>query len=179
VLLPTTSLYSDEAANIRQLQVTINGVKCSSASFVGQNEIKVRLRLAPSGSDTMLQPAPIPSFTGGWYNTSFTLPSAFLKQLALRQSSYPVNWTAKDEIAAWLVPSRLLLHPFIGKPNVDNAPRMFIDNYEVLLAEAFNSRGAITHLSLDYLSVLSLEPFLNRHTRFRCSVLFLFSWPLF
>jgi hypothetical protein len=53
-----------------------------------------------------------------------------------------VNWTAKDEIAAWLVPSRLLLHPFIGNPDVANAPRMFIDNNEVPLVEAFNGRGA-------------------------------------
>ena len=141
LVLPASSV---EFANARMLQVTINDVLCSSASFVSQNEIKVQLLSASPDSGTMLQPAPSPSFSGGWYNTSFTLPSAFLKLLALRQASYPVNWTAKDEIAAWLVPSRLLLHPFIGKPNVANAPRMFIDNNEVPLVEAFNSRGAYT-----------------------------------
>ncbi len=139
LVLPAASV---DIATVRTLHVTINGVMCSTASFVGQNEIKVQLLSASPDSGTMLQPAPAPSFSGGWYNTSFTLPSAFLKQLALRQASYPVNWTAKDEIAAWLIPSRLLLHPFIGKPNVANAPRMFIDNNEVPLVEAFNSRGA-------------------------------------
>jgi hypothetical protein len=82
-------------------------------------------------------------FNTAWkrYNTSFTLPSAFFKQLAQRQLAYPVPWNARDEVASWLAPSRLLLHPFVGKSAADDAPRMFIDGSEVALIAAFNSRG--------------------------------------
>jgi hypothetical protein len=120
---------------------------CSNLHFVATNDLRSAVQFSPSDFDQMLHPAPSPSFTGGWYNTSFTLPSAFFKQLAQRQQAYPVNWTARDEIASWLVPSRLLLHPFIGNPKTTDPPRMFIDNSEMSLVAAFNSRGMYTRFS--------------------------------
>ncbi len=144
------------------LQLTINGITCSHVRVLAPNDFRVNVLFAPSDLDIMLQPAPPPTFTGGWYhlppitlntafvffnialkryNTSFTLPSAFFKQLAQRQLAYPVPWSARDEVASWLAPSRLLLHPFVGKSLADDAPRMFIDGGEVALSAAFNSRG--------------------------------------
>jgi hypothetical protein len=114
---------------------------CSDVHLLAPNDLRVKIRFSPSELDLMLQPAPSPTFTGGWYNTSFTLPSAFFKQLAQRQQAYPIPWNARDKIASWLAPSRLILHPFVGKSGAADLPRMFIDGSEVPLIAAFNSRG--------------------------------------
>jgi hypothetical protein len=62
LVLPASSV---DVASARTLQVTINGVMCSTASFVGQNEIKVQPLSASPDLGTMLQHAPAPSFSGG------------------------------------------------------------------------------------------------------------------
>lgn len=141
MLLPEDLATQLQPPNSRHLRLTINGILCSNVHLSAQNDLRVRIQFSLSDFDIMLHPAPSPSFAGGWYNTSFTLPSAFLKQLAQRQQAYPITWNARDEVASWLAPSRLLLHPFIGKPEAATPPRMFIDGSEVPLVAAFNSRG--------------------------------------
>lgn len=141
ILLPSDIAQSLQSLDRRQLHVAVNRVPCSSTRYVTLNDIRITLQFSQSDCDLMLQPAPDPSFIGGWYNTSFTLPSAFIKQLANRQQTYPINWTVRDEVAPWLAPSRLLLHPYLGSPSASSPPRMFIDGSEVPLVAAFNSRG--------------------------------------
>jgi hypothetical protein len=114
---------------------------CSNVHLLVTNDLRSTILFSTSDFDQMLHPAPSPSFSGGWYNTSFTIPSAIFKQLAQRQQAYPVTWTARDAVASWLVPSRLLLHPFIGNPKTTDPLRMFIDGSEMPLVAAFNSRG--------------------------------------
>ena len=52
---------------------------------------------------------PPASNTGGSFSTKFTIPAAIPAQLAARAKAYPIQWTAKDRLATWLDPNRLLV----------------------------------------------------------------------
>merc|ERR1712217_787949 len=89
---------------------------------------------------------------GGWFNTSFSIPNSVKQQLKKRAEKYPVpwSWSAKgcnqphcvdDSKATWLIPSRLLLTPFISHPSDEIHIDMYIDGERVELAKSYNSRG--------------------------------------
>merc|ERR1712187_387505 len=95
---------------------------------------------------------PPPDFTGGWFNTTFSIPMSVKQQLNERTKSYPVPWTRSaqgcglphcvdDSKATWLIPSRLLLNPFITHPTDRMAIDLYIDGQHVELLKSYNSRG--------------------------------------
>ena len=84
--------------------------------------------------------APV-SFAGGWFNVSFVVTQAISDQLAARKKAYPIEWTETDARAAWLVPHRLLMAPFIADPADSMVVDMLIDGKPVAPTPAYNSRG--------------------------------------
>ena len=93
-------------------------------------------RAVPVGPD---QPAA--SFTGGWFNTTFIIPQEAKDQLARRAKAYPVPWKPADYKASWLVPTRLLLHPFIGGVKDNLAVKMYLNGSEAMLTKARDHIG--------------------------------------
>ena len=81
------------------------------------------------------------SFAGGWFNVTFTVPQALVDQLAERKKAYPIPWTEVDARAAWLVPHRLLMYPFVANPADSMQIEMWIDGESVVPTPAYNSRG--------------------------------------
>merc|ERR1712217_431482 len=89
---------------------------------------------------------------GGWFNTTFTIPKSLKEQLQRRAEKYPIPWTTSaegcglphcvdDSKATWLIPSRLLLTPFLAHPADNMAIDLYIDGNKVDLAKSYNSRG--------------------------------------
>lgn len=85
--------------------------------------------------------APVPpSFTGGWFNSSFSISQGVFDQLHGRQAKYPIQWTARDRNATWLDPSRLLMSIAYQQPKVTASPRALLDGLDFPVSWAFNSR---------------------------------------
>eukprot|EP00928_Gymnodinium_smaydae_P081612 TRINITY_DN65098_c0_g1_i1.p1 TRINITY_DN65098_c0_g1~~TRINITY_DN65098_c0_g1_i1.p1 ORF type:complete len:514 (-),score=55.33 TRINITY_DN65098_c0_g1_i1:135-1550(-) len=81
-------------------------------------------------------------FTGSWFNTSFSIPSAIKEQLHARSVKYPIQWTQHDLSATWLAPHRLLMTIYMEVPRIDQLVRMWINGTEVAVSQASNSRDA-------------------------------------
>ena len=81
--------------------------------------------------------------TGGIFKVNFTIPSAIKRQLEARASAYPIPWTAKDRIATWLDPTRLLGYIAIANPqdNLLADINLTIDNVPLQVKRSYNSRG--------------------------------------
>lgn len=96
---------------------------------------------------------PDPLFVGGWFNTTFMVSAGISAQLSRRQMRYPIPWIhdastcsasehcVLDSNATWLIPSRLLLVPFLTQPSDSMEIRLVIDGLEVELRKSYNSRG--------------------------------------
>lgn len=85
----------------------------------------------------------VPSaFAGGWFNSTFKVPSNMWSQREARQAAFDVQWQPEDMNAAWLG-NRLLVYPFIMQPDNNTIPRIFINDKEVAMAPSYNSRGHI------------------------------------
>jgi hypothetical protein len=97
--------------------VRVNGVPCRGAAPGGG--------AAPAAVDIDVQPDAATSFThsqfvagmeydplytGGNLTGTVQVPAAVFAQLAARNATYPVPWTADDLAIAWLAPHRLLLY---------------------------------------------------------------------
>ena len=80
------------------------------------------------------------TFAGGWFNTSFSIPAEMWPQRQRRQEEYNIVWAERDMNAAWLG-NRLLIYPYILQPNNMSQPRMWINDVEVPMTSAYNSRG--------------------------------------
>merc|ERR1712072_322456 len=76
------------------------------------------------------------------------------QQLKDRESTYPIPWThtnasgscglphcVDDSKATWLIPSRLLLSPFLTNATANMVVDLFIDGKNVGLKRSYNSRG--------------------------------------
>eukprot|EP00463_Aulacantha_scolymantha_P001488 TRINITY_DN2103_c0_g1_i1.p1 TRINITY_DN2103_c0_g1~~TRINITY_DN2103_c0_g1_i1.p1 ORF type:complete len:205 (-),score=23.16 TRINITY_DN2103_c0_g1_i1:60-620(-) len=97
---------------------------------------------------------PGPHFTGGWFNTTFSISNEIVQQLKQRGVHYPIPWRQDegkcgqegavcDYNAAWLVPTRLILYLFIAGPNDKLKLSLWIDGVQTPLAKAYNSRGLV------------------------------------
>jgi hypothetical protein len=128
--------------------VEINGKRCQEVAVdpvtgdlkidpvqFGGDEIHHNMPVAPGAV------VPLGSWGGGWLNTSFTVAQALKDQMAARTKSYPINWTAADAKASWLVPTRLLMFFFIVRPSDATPITLIIDGAQVELTKAYNSRG--------------------------------------
>jgi len=97
--------------------VYVNGVRCASppaASASSGTSVVVDVVADPLVSFTHSQFVAgmeyDPAFTGGNLTGTVMVPSVVFDQLAARNASYPVPWTADDLTVAWLAPHRLLLY---------------------------------------------------------------------
>ena len=93
-------------------------------------------------ADPISPPLPTRQVGGSWKG-KFSVSSAVFKQLAARQTAYPVPWTAAERNATWLVPSRLLAHIMIAKPSDSWKVSATIDGVEVPVHRSYNSRGLV------------------------------------
>jgi len=86
---------------------------------------------------------PPASNTGGSFSRTFTIPGAISAQLAARAKAYPIPWTAKDRIATWLDPNRLLGYIFIANPkdSLLSQITLTVDGAPVEVKQSYNSRG--------------------------------------
>jgi len=97
---------------------------------------------AISWSQQVTDTTPPADFGGGWFNSTFTIPSAMLLQLERSQAAYPIQWTDADLDATWLAPNRLLLYPYVVHPLASMAPiEAWVDEEPLAMLPAYNSRG--------------------------------------
>jgi hypothetical protein len=97
-----------------------------------------------------------PSFAGGSYRASFTVPSRVLRQLAERQQAWPIPWTTEDYRTTWLAPQRLLLFVQIAEPDDRWEARLRIDGREVELRKAYSSVRPYPRAFVGFYADLSL-----------------------
>ena len=101
------------------LSVAVVGSDARVLHLTKASEVDTELAALPSAADLSLpevyhsmpiNAATLPPLTntGGSYTTKFTIPAAVHTQLAARAKAYPIEWTAKDKLATWLDPNRLL-----------------------------------------------------------------------
>lgn len=149
-------LPAGEAGGYR---LSVNGVDCGPFVQPGRGSSVTAhvhfagpslLRAMPVGGP------PLPNFTGGWFNTTFEIPQALKDQLMDRGQRYPVPWTfdshscglphcVDDSKATWLVPTRLLLSPFLAQPKDSMKLEMWLNGKLVDLKRSYNSRGRQVH----------------------------------
>ena len=115
-------------SNARVLQITKSKTQTEN---MGDETQQAFLPLHIDGSPAIYQQMPIsPDFdppsnnVGGAFATTFTIPAAIKAQLAARAKAYPIPWTARDRIATWLDPNRLLGSIFIENPQVSPSPSL-------------------------------------------------------
>jgi hypothetical protein len=80
-----------------------------------------------------------PSFAGGTFTGTFTIPQRVFDQLAARANAWPIPWTAEDYRTTWLAPERLLLYVQIAEPDDKMEARLRIDGRTVELRKAYSS----------------------------------------
>ncbi|CAE7459681.1 unnamed protein product [Symbiodinium sp. CCMP2592] len=154
-------------------QIVVNGRVCEQGGMAAAGHVKVQIRFkGPSlMGNAPVVPLPAKDFAGGWYNGTFSIPQAYFEQLSALGASYPIPWTTSatgcglshcvdDSKATWLVPTRLLMAPFIRQAKQDMAVRLFLDGREVQLSKSYNSRGRVLeHCFLGfYFDASQLEP---------------------
>ena len=102
-----------------------------------------------------------PSFTGGPFHASFSIPARIFDQLQTRKKAWPVPYTDDDLKATWLAPWRLLLFVNVADPNERMQVSMTLDEKPVALQKAYSSiypQAADRTFVGWYLDVSSLEP---------------------
>jgi len=102
-----------------------------SVSFAGSASLRHNARASPA-----------PKASNAWHNSTIKVTTAMLEQLHNRQSKYNISWNKEDVDASWLIPSRLLLYPYVTRPTPSLAePMVFIDGHPAEVAKQYNSRG--------------------------------------
>lgn len=165
------TIYMPEEQGV---QIVVNGRVCEHAMPAGAEEdvkVKIRFKGPRLTGNAPVVPLPAKDFAGGWYNGTFSIPEAYFQQLKALGTSYPIPWTTSatgcglphcvdDSKATWLVPTRLLMAPFIRQAKQDMAVRLFLDGKEVQLSKSYNSRGReLEHCFLGfYFDASQLEP---------------------
>lgn len=135
-------------SNARVLQLT--KTKKTEAQYVDRGAQTAFLPLRIDGSPAIYQQMPIspdfnpsPNNVGGQFTALFTIPAAIKAQLAARARAYPIPWTARDKIATWLDPNRLLGSIFIENPqdNMLDQISLTVDGEPLQVKRSYNSRG--------------------------------------
>ena len=145
----TVAVASSEASlpHAAVAAVQVNGVACTGdaraqattrlseveveVDFVGDSPVYHAMPISPTAVAT-------PDFKGGWFNVTFVIPAAIKSQLQQRQEDYPIKWEDDDYHAAWLVPTRLLMFPFLSPASDSMEIEMWIDGKNVTLTKAYN-----------------------------------------
>lgn len=100
-----------------------------------------------------------PTFSGGIYRASFTIPNWVFEQLKERAKSYPIPWAPADYDTPWLVPQRLLLFVQIAQPADTMNVGMKLDGKPVKLVKAYSSVRPFPRAFVGfYLDCSRLEP---------------------
>jgi hypothetical protein len=147
-------IVSTDLGAPRLAHVSANGVRCGTTSSP-KVDVVIQMAGEPVYRAMPISPdKPPQSFTGGWFNTTFIIPSAVKQQLHQRDVKYPIPWThtnasgscglphcVDDSKATWLIPSRLLLYPFLTNVTSTMVVDLFIDGKTIALQRSFNSRG--------------------------------------
>ena len=106
-------------------RIIVNGHMCKEeVHAVADVMVKIRFAGPEMTGNAPVVPLPAKDFVGGWYNGTFSIPQAYFDQLKGLGASYPIQWTTSatscglphcvdDSKATWLVPTRLLMAPFI------------------------------------------------------------------
>jgi len=80
-----------------------------------------------------------PTFAGGAWKGTFTVPQRIFDQLAARQKAWPIPWTSEDYRTTWLAPQRLLLFVQIAEPDDMWEATLRIDGKIVELKKAYTA----------------------------------------
>jgi len=130
----------DTSLIVNQQSVAGSSTDCHAATgecvvatvdFAGSSSLRV---------NAMAGPAP-KTRTANSYEAKITVTSEMLAQLQERQARYNISWVDSD-LDAWLAPSRLLLYPYVARPNASAAsPSIEIDGKPAQVVRQYNSRG--------------------------------------
>ena len=82
-----------------------------------------------------------PTFAGGTYSATNTLPKSLWDQLAARKRHWPVDYTATERAATWLNSDRLLLFINVAEPNDETMTgvTLKVDGVAVPVLPAYSS----------------------------------------
>lgn len=80
-----------------------------------------------------------PSFAGGTFKATFTVPRRVIDQLEARQRAWPIPWTPDDYEVPWLAPHRLLLYVQLAEPDDRWSAQLRIDGRAVELKKAYTA----------------------------------------
>lgn len=109
-----------------------------------------------------------PTFAGGEWSGSFTVPGRVFDQLAERNRRWPIPWTAADSLATWLVPERLLLFVQIAEPADSMAVELRIDGEPVETRKAYTAvRPARRTFVGFWADVSTIEPDIEHRVELR------------
>jgi len=97
-----------------------------------------------------------PTFAGGTFTGTFSVPQRVFDQLEARQRAWPIPWTPEDYRAPWLAPQRLLLYVQIAEPDDRWEPRLRIDGRLVELEKAYSAIWAARRTFVGFYADLSL-----------------------
>lgn len=99
------------------------------------------------------------AFRGGKLSGTFVIPKRVFDQLASRQRSWPIPWTAEDYRTTWLAPERLLLFAQFAEPDHRWEARLTIDGRTVELRKAYSAVRVVPHTFVGFYADLTLlEP---------------------
>jgi hypothetical protein len=135
--LPSDSKASSAVVN--QQVFTGTPVDCQAAGFTCMS---IDVSFAGSQSLRLNSMAGPPPAKQDSYEATITVTSEMHKQLQDRQAAYNISWNEGDLDASWLAPSRLLLYPYVTRPDASLAdPLVRIDGKAVSVTRQYNSRG--------------------------------------
>jgi hypothetical protein len=97
-----------------------------------------------------------PSFAGGPWKGTFTVPRRVFDQLAARQKAWPIPWTSEDFRTTWLAPQRLLLFVQIAEPDDAWEAALRIDGRAVELKKAYTAVRAAKRTFVGFYADISL-----------------------
>lgn len=97
-----------------------------------------------------------PSFAGGRWSGSVTVPRRVFDQLAAREKAWPLPWTAEDYRTTWLAPQRLLLFVQIAEPDDKWEAALRIDGKTVELKKAYTAVRSASRTFVGFYADLSL-----------------------
>ena len=175
VTAPAATWQHGQRVNVTVAPSDVRVIKLSKKTCAGPlerwNMVRQKDALLPLHAPSLYRLMPIspalvpPGFGGGVWKTSFSIPLAIPEQLAARAKAYPIDWTAADRNATWLVPTRLIGSIFIERPSDSWDVGLRINGTPWRVQRAYNSRGlARSKCFLGfYFDGSSLAPFPARH----------------
>ena len=167
------TIYMPEEQGV---QIVVNGRVCEHAMPAGAEEdvkVKIRFKGPRLTGNAPVVPLPSKDFAGGWYNGTFSIPEAYFQQLKALGTSYPIPWTTSatgcglphcvdDSKATWLVPTRLLMAPFIRQAELTPIPLLF-PSLDCLAAKPTTSKRSKNWAHVGS-SCCSLLPLMKSHS---------------